>query len=82
MTTSLFARIERYQLNNVTRGLHFGEKKPPQGGKKKYWPMSFGGKNMKRQGEKRGKCKRKRKKEEEKERKGKENEKRVSKRVK
>jgi hypothetical protein len=47
-----------------------------------FWLMSFGGKNMKRQREKRGKCKRKRKKEEEKERKGKEHEKRGSKRVK
>jgi hypothetical protein len=46
-----------------TRGLYFGKYPPPLGGKK-YWPMSFGGKNMKRRREKRGKCKRKRKKEE------------------
>jgi hypothetical protein len=48
----------------------------------KYQPMSFGGKNMKRQREKRGKCKRKRKNEERKRKKGKETEKRGSKRVK
>ncbi len=48
----------------------------------KYRLMSFGGKNMKRRREKRGKCKKKRKKEGKKERKGKENEKRGSKRVK
>jgi hypothetical protein len=51
-------------------------------GRGKYQPMSFGRKNMKRQREKRGKCKRKRKKGEEKRRKGKENEKRGSKMVK
>jgi hypothetical protein len=34
----------------------------PPGEEKKYQSMSFGGKNMKRQREKGGKCKRKRKK--------------------
>jgi hypothetical protein len=38
------------------RGLYIGKYPPP------YQPMSFGGKNMKRRREKRGKCKRKRKK--------------------
>jgi hypothetical protein len=42
------------------RGLYIG-KYPPLGGKK-YQPMSFGGKNMKRREEKGGKNKRKRKK--------------------
>jgi hypothetical protein len=41
----------------------------PPGGCK-YQPMSFGGKNMKREREKEGKCKRKRKKEERKRNKG------------
>ncbi len=44
--------------------------------------MSFGGENMKRQREKRGKCKRKRKKGEMKRKKGNENEEKGSKRVK
>jgi hypothetical protein len=52
----------------------------PPGGE--YWPMSFGGKNMKRVREKGGKCKRKRKKEERKRKKGEENEKRGRKEVK
>jgi hypothetical protein len=55
---------------------------PPRGGGKKYQPMSFGGKNMKRRKEKMGKSKRKRKKVGRKRKKGKENEKRGSKRVK
>jgi hypothetical protein len=40
---------------------------PPRG---EYQPMSFGGKNMKREREKGGKCRRKRKKEERKRKKG------------
>jgi hypothetical protein len=46
----------------TSRGLYFGKYLPPWGGENQ--PMSFGGKNMKRRREKRGKCKRKRKKEE------------------
>ncbi len=67
----------------LSRGLYFGKYTPPPRGERiPYRPMSFGGKNMKRLSEKRGKCKRKRKKEGKKERKGKENEKKGSKRVK
>ncbi len=55
---------------------------PPPGGGEEYRPMSFGGKNMKRQREKRENVKEKGRKRKEKERKGKENEKRGSKRVK
>ncbi len=40
-------------------GVYILENIPPPRGEK-YRPMSFGGKNMKRQKEKRGKCKRKR----------------------
>jgi hypothetical protein len=61
-------------------GVYILENIPSPGGGG-YRLMSFGGKNMKRQGEKRGKCKRKRKRKE-KEKMGKENEKRGSKRVK
>jgi hypothetical protein len=44
----------------VCRGLYIGKSPRPWG--KKYQPMSFGGKNMKRRKEKGVKCKRKRKK--------------------
>jgi hypothetical protein len=37
------------------RGLYIGKYPPPLGGGKKYQPMSFGGKNMKRWREKEGK---------------------------
>jgi hypothetical protein len=57
-----------------SRGLYIGKYRPPRG-RKKYQPISFGGKNMKRRREKRGNVK-------EKGRKGKENEKRGNKRVK
>jgi hypothetical protein len=43
-------------------GAYILENTPPPLGGGKYQPMSFGGKNMKRQREKGGKCKRKRKK--------------------
>jgi hypothetical protein len=43
---------------------------PPPPGGEKYQPMSFGGKNMKREREKEGKCRRKRKKEKRKRKKG------------
>jgi hypothetical protein len=43
---------------------------PPPPGREEYLPMSFGGKNMKRQREKRGKCKRKKKKGERKRKRG------------
>jgi hypothetical protein len=44
----------------VNAGAYILENTPALGGG--YQPMSFGGKNVKRQREKRGKCKRKRKK--------------------
>jgi hypothetical protein len=68
----IYLLSEAYILENIL---------PPWRGEK-YQPMSFGGKNMKRQREKEGECKRKRKKGKEKGRKGKENEKRENKRVK
>ncbi len=52
----------------VNAGAFILENTPALGGG--YQPMSFGGKNVKRQREKRGKCKRKRKKGEKKMRKG------------
>ncbi len=58
-----FAHISR-------QGSIYWKIRPPPGGLKKYQPMSFGGKNMKRQREKGGKCKRKRQKEERKRKKG------------
>jgi hypothetical protein len=53
-------------------GFYILENTPSLGGGKKYQPMSFGGKNMKRGREKGGKCKRKRKKGERKMKQGKE----------
>jgi hypothetical protein len=47
----------------VLAGVYILENTPPPWGGK-YQPMLFGGKNMKREREKGGKCKRKRKKEE------------------
>jgi hypothetical protein len=61
-------------ITPLSIGAYILENTPPPGGKK-YQPMSFGGKNMKRQRENGGKIK-------EKGRKGKENEKRGSKRIK
>jgi hypothetical protein len=54
-----------------SRGLYIGKYSPP-GKKKKYQPMSFGGKNMKRVREKGGKCNEKGRKRKEKGRKRKE----------
>ncbi len=65
---------------NFISGVYILEN-PPLGGKK-YQPMSFGGKNMKRGTGKGGKCQRKRKKGERKRKKGEENEKKGRKRVK
>ncbi len=50
-------------LHTIMQGSIYWKIRPPPGGGK-YQPMSFGGKNMKREREKGGKCKRKRKKEE------------------
>ncbi len=61
---NLLAQI--YTLDR--RGLYIGKYLPPGGGE--YQPMSFGGKNMKIEREKGGKCKRKRKKRERKRKKG------------
>jgi hypothetical protein len=57
-------KVLRVRINSgpKCRGLYFGKYPPPPPGGK-YRLMSFGGKNMKRRREKRGKCKRKRKKE-------------------
>jgi hypothetical protein len=63
----------------MSAGVYILENTPFLG--KKYLPMSFWGKSMKRGREKVGKCKRKRKKDKRKRKKGKENEKRGSKRV-
>ncbi len=63
-----------------TRGLYNGKGVAPGGGE--YQPMSFGGKNMKRLGEKGGKCKKKEereKKKEEREKKKEEREKKMRK---
>jgi hypothetical protein len=51
-------------------GVYILENTPPPLGGGKYRPMSFGGENMKRRREKRGKFKRKKKKEERKRKKG------------
>ncbi len=59
-----------YVYINIYTGFYIMENLPPLGGGKKYQPMSFGGKNMKRRGEKGGKCKRKRKKGKRKSKKG------------
>jgi hypothetical protein len=45
----------------TSRGLYIGKYPPPPRGEK-YQPMSYGGKNMKRQREKGEKCKRKKRK--------------------
>jgi hypothetical protein len=50
------------RIHHTLSGVYILENTPPPG--EKYRLMSFGGKNMKRRREKRGKCKRKRKKEE------------------
>jgi hypothetical protein len=67
---------------SVQAGVYILENTLPPWGGRKYQPMSFGGKNMKRQREKGGKYERKRKQGERKRRKGGKNEKRGSKRVK
>ncbi len=56
-------------IKSVT-GAYILENTPPPPGGGKYQPMSFGGKNMKRERQKGGKCKRKRKKKERKRKKG------------
>jgi hypothetical protein len=58
-------------ISRFSRGLYIGKyPPPPQGGREDIKPMSFGGKNMKRRRENRGKCKRKRRKGERKRKKG------------
>ncbi len=61
-TNSAWCDIGHCVKNNGEQGPIYLKIPPPLGGGGKYQPMSFGGKNLKKQKEKGGKCKRKRKK--------------------